>query len=151
MYLNEVHLSFWVHHIFLLFQFDSVGGWQVVKMWKLLPQLTFHFMTMVWKGYWSNGKCFHKPSSVLLFTFQDFDKDVNRLSELVKANIQRSKIIKDQMVEARSQMNKLFDHKGKIVDIMNKYSSKRSLRKKEKSWRGTVSERNVGDLKGCTT
>lgn len=66
-------------------------------------------------------------------TFQDFDKDVNRLSELVKANIQRSKIIKDQMVEARSQMHKLFDHKGKIVDIMNKYSSKRSVRKKEKS------------------
>ena len=64
---------------------------------------------------------------------QDFDKDVNRLSELVKANIQRSKIIKDQMVEARSQMHKLFDHKGKIVDIMNKYSSKRSVRKKEKS------------------
>ncbi|KAK4324838.1 hypothetical protein Pmani_004553 [Petrolisthes manimaculis] len=65
--------------------------------------------------------------------YKDFDKDVNRLSELVKANIQRSKIIKDQMVEARSQMHKLFDHKGKIVDIMNKYSSKRSLRKKEKS------------------
>lgn len=64
---------------------------------------------------------------------QDFEKDVNRLSELVKANIQRSKIIKDQMVEARSQMHKLFDHKGKIVDIMNKYSSKRSVRKKEKS------------------
>lgn len=59
---------------------------------------------------------------------------MNRLSELVKANIQRSKIIKDQMVEARSQMHKLFDHKGKIVDIMNKYSSKRSVRKKEKSW-----------------
>lgn len=69
----------------------------------------------------------------VLFALQDFDKDVNRLSELVKANIQRSKIIKDQMVEARSQMHKLFDHKGKIVDIMNKYSSKRSLRKKEKS------------------
>lgn len=65
--------------------------------------------------------------------YKDFDKDVNRLSELVKANIQRSKIIKDQMVEARSQMHKLFDHKGKIVDIMNKYSSKRSVRKKEKS------------------
>ncbi|XP_050711465.1 histone deacetylase complex subunit SAP130-A-like isoform X2 [Eriocheir sinensis] len=65
--------------------------------------------------------------------YKDFEKDVNRLSELVKANIQRSKIIKDQMVEARSQMHKLFDHKDKIVDIMNKYSSKRSVRKKEKS------------------
>ncbi|XP_053646561.1 histone deacetylase complex subunit SAP130-A isoform X2 [Cherax quadricarinatus] len=65
--------------------------------------------------------------------YKDFEKDVNRLSELVKANIQRSKIIKDQMSEARSQMNKLFDHKGKIVDIMTKYSSKRSVRKKEKS------------------
>ncbi|XP_042230616.1 mucin-12-like isoform X2 [Homarus americanus] len=65
--------------------------------------------------------------------YKDFEKDVNRLSELVKANIQRSKIIKDQMTEARSQMNKLFDHKGKIVDIMTKYSSKRSVRKKEKS------------------
>ncbi|XP_071539358.1 uncharacterized protein Sap130 isoform X2 [Panulirus ornatus] len=65
--------------------------------------------------------------------YKDFEKDVNRLSELVKANIQRSKIIKDQMTEARSQMNKLFDHKGKIIDIMTKYSSKRSVRKKEKS------------------
>nr|XP_045619332.1 histone deacetylase complex subunit SAP130-A-like isoform X1 [Procambarus clarkii] len=65
--------------------------------------------------------------------YKDFEKDVNRLSELVKANIQRSKIIKDQMSEARSQMTKLFDHKSKIVDIMTKYSSKRSVRKKEKS------------------
>ncbi|XP_064093286.1 histone deacetylase complex subunit SAP130-A-like isoform X2 [Macrobrachium nipponense] len=65
--------------------------------------------------------------------YKDFEKDVNRLSELVKANIQRSKIIKDQMIEARSQMHKLFDHKGKIVDIMTKYSCKRSVRKKEKS------------------
>ncbi|XP_027211196.2 histone deacetylase complex subunit SAP130-A isoform X2 [Penaeus vannamei] len=65
--------------------------------------------------------------------YKDFDKDINRLSELVKANIQRSKIIKDQMTEARTQMEKLFEHKGKIVEIMTKYSSKRSVRKKEKS------------------
>lgn len=81
-----------------------------------------HFFLLFKSCYKNNTLC-----------FQDFDKDVNRLSELVKANIQRSKIIKDQMVEARSQMHKLFDHKGKIVDIMNKYSSKRSVRKKEKS------------------
>lgn len=65
--------------------------------------------------------------------YKEFDKDVNRLSELVKANVQRSKIIKDQMTEARTQMHKLFDHKTKIVDIMTKYGSKRSLRKKEKT------------------
>ena len=58
---------------------------------------------------------------------------MNRLSELVKANSQRSKIIKDQMAEARTQMDKLFEHKDKIVEIMTKYGSKRTLRKKEKA------------------
>lgn len=125
----------------------------MVKIWSLLPQFT---VNISWLWQWCE-KVTEEIASVapnspeFIVYFQDFDKDVNRLSELVKANIQRSKIIKDQMVEARSQMHKLFDHKGKIVDIMNKYSSKRSLRKKEKSWRETVSESNVGDLKGCTT
>lgn len=67
------------------------------------------------------------------FFRQDFDKDVNRLSELVKANIQRSVIIKDQMADAKIQMSNIFNHKDNIVNILTKYSNKRTLRKKEKS------------------
>nr|CAD7567598.1 unnamed protein product [Timema californicum] len=47
-------------------------------------------------------------------------------------NMQRSKIIKDQMKEAESQVMKIFDHKGHATDIVNKCANKRSLKKREK-------------------
>ncbi|KAB7505830.1 Histone deacetylase complex subunit [Armadillidium nasatum] len=65
--------------------------------------------------------------------YKDFEKDVNRLSELVKANIQRSVITKDQIAEAKVQMMNIFNHKDNITNILTKYgNNKRSLRKKDR-------------------
>jgi histone deacetylase complex subunit SAP130 len=47
--------------------------------------------------------------------------------------MQRSKVIKDQMQEAKSQIMKIFDHKSQVTDIISRCANKRSLKKREKS------------------
>ncbi|XP_069684282.1 histone deacetylase complex subunit SAP130-A-like isoform X1 [Periplaneta americana] len=66
-------------------------------------------------------------------TGKELDKDVNRVNELIKGNIQRSKVIKDQMQEAKSQVMKIFDHKSHVTDIISRCANKRSLKKRDKS------------------
>uniref|UniRef100_A0A6A7G2K9 Mucin-5AC-like n=2 Tax=Hirondellea gigas TaxID=1518452 RepID=A0A6A7G2K9_9CRUS len=63
---------------------------------------------------------------------QAVTKDLDQVCELIKANVQRSKIIHDQMKEANAQMQKLFVHKDRVAKILTKYGSKRQLRKKER-------------------
>ncbi|XP_076332227.1 uncharacterized protein LOC143237162 [Tachypleus tridentatus] len=63
----------------------------------------------------------------------DEDKVMNKISDLIKGNIQRSKLLQDQMIEAKQQMMRILEHKPSIVEIINKYASKRPLKKKEKS------------------
>ncbi|KAG8224176.1 hypothetical protein J437_LFUL002298 [Ladona fulva] len=64
---------------------------------------------------------------------KDIEKDMNRINELLKGNLQRSKVIKDQMHEAKSQVMKIFDHKDIVSEILSKSASKRSAKKREKS------------------
>ncbi|XP_046402725.1 histone deacetylase complex subunit SAP130 isoform X3 [Ischnura elegans] len=64
---------------------------------------------------------------------KELEKDVNRINELIKGNLQRSKVIKDQMQEAKSQVMKIFDHKDLVSDILSKNASKRTVKKREKS------------------
>ncbi|KAF2362486.1 Histone deacetylase complex subunit SAP130 C-terminal domain [Trinorchestia longiramus] len=52
-------------------------------------------------------------------------KDVNQICELIKANVQRSKIIEDQMREAKVQMTNLFVHKDKVASILKNYTELR--------------------------
>ncbi|XP_021935377.1 mucin-5AC isoform X2 [Zootermopsis nevadensis] len=66
-------------------------------------------------------------------TGKELDMDVNRVNELIKGNIQRSKVIKDQMQEAKSQVMKIFDHKSHVTDIISRCANKRSLKKRDKS------------------
>ncbi|GFG33306.1 hypothetical protein Cfor_01801 [Coptotermes formosanus] len=65
-------------------------------------------------------------------TGKELDKDVNRVNELIKGNIQRSKVIKDQMQEAKSQVMKIFDHKSHVTDIISRCANKRTLKKRDK-------------------
>lgn len=44
--------------------------------------------------------------------------------------MQRSKVVSDQLKEAKSQMMKVFNHKKHVSDIINKYASKRTIKKK---------------------
>uniref|UniRef100_A0A1B6M5D1 Histone deacetylase complex subunit SAP130 C-terminal domain-containing protein n=1 Tax=Graphocephala atropunctata TaxID=36148 RepID=A0A1B6M5D1_9HEMI len=60
------------------------------------------------------------------------DGDINRVNELIKGNIQRSKVITDQLQEAKCQVMKLFDHKCQVTEMLNRFSSRRSGKKRER-------------------
>ena len=78
------------------------------------------------------------------FLDKDVDKELTKVQELIKANIQRSKVIQDQVItnykldrnffltnkmlqvsEAKDNCQSIFEHKPKIQDIILKYQSKR--------------------------
>ncbi|KAK6619097.1 hypothetical protein RUM44_003479 [Polyplax serrata] len=63
---------------------------------------------------------------------KDIEKDVNRVNDLIMGNIQRSKVIKDQMHEAKTQMMKVFDHKVHVSEIISRCASKRNFKKRDK-------------------
>ncbi|KAH8372202.1 hypothetical protein KR093_010560 [Drosophila rubida] len=63
---------------------------------------------------------------------KDKNADIERVSELLKGNIQRSKIITDGINEAQNQLMKIFDHKPHVSDIINRLQSKRNFKKREK-------------------
>ncbi|XP_068142081.1 histone deacetylase complex subunit SAP130-B isoform X2 [Drosophila tropicalis] len=58
--------------------------------------------------------------------------EIERVNELLKGNIQRSKIISDGIGEAQNQLMKIFDHKPHVSDIINRCASKRNFKKREK-------------------
>ncbi|KAJ9583258.1 hypothetical protein L9F63_022391 [Diploptera punctata] len=66
-------------------------------------------------------------------TGKEFEKDINRVNELIKGNMQRSKVIKDGMQEAKCQVMKIFEHKSHVADIISRCANKRSLKKLHKS------------------
>ncbi|KAL0273591.1 UNVERIFIED_CONTAM: hypothetical protein PYX00_006226 [Menopon gallinae] len=63
---------------------------------------------------------------------KELEKDINRVNDLIMGNIQRSKVIKDQMQEAKTQMMKVFDHKVHVSEIISRCASKRNFKKREK-------------------
>lgn len=46
--------------------------------------------------------------------------------------MQRIKIINDGMIEAKTQIMKIFDHKAHVTDIINRCASKRNFKKRDK-------------------
>lgn len=62
---------------------------------------------------------------------KDFSRELGNLQETVKANLQRSKVIRDQMTECQTHSMQVFDHKGKVKQIINRYVTKRHGRKRE--------------------
>ncbi|XP_016967147.1 pneumococcal serine-rich repeat protein isoform X3 [Drosophila biarmipes] len=69
---------------------------------------------------------------------QELEKDkekhseMERVTELLKGNIQRSKIITDGINEAQNQLMKIFEHKPHVSDIITRCASKRNFKKREK-------------------
>ncbi|XP_056005976.1 histone deacetylase complex subunit SAP130-like isoform X2 [Ostrea edulis] len=61
------------------------------------------------------------------------EDELSMMHELTQANIQRCKLIMDQLEESRTNMLKVLDHKQKISEIINKHVSKRPIKKKERS------------------
>ncbi len=53
-------------------------------------------------------------------------KELVKVEELIKANLQRGRVIQDQIGEAKGSILEIFDYKPKVVSIIRKYESKRS-------------------------
>ncbi|ODN05958.1 hypothetical protein Ocin01_00677 [Orchesella cincta] len=60
------------------------------------------------------------------------DRDINRILELLKGNIQRCKVIHDQMTESRLQALRILDHKPRIVDVIGKHMTKKPVKKRDR-------------------
>lgn len=57
------------------------------------------------------------------------DDDLHRINELIQGNIQRCKLVKDQISEARESMLKVLDHKDRVLKLLNKNSSSKKVSK----------------------
>uniref|UniRef100_A0A672SV77 Histone deacetylase complex subunit SAP130-like n=1 Tax=Sinocyclocheilus grahami TaxID=75366 RepID=A0A672SV77_SINGR len=55
--------------------------------------------------------------------------DLHRIHELVQGNMQRCKLVMDQITEARDSMLKVLDHKERVMKLLNKNSSTKKLNK----------------------
>uniref|UniRef100_A0AAR2LJ75 Histone deacetylase complex subunit SAP130 C-terminal domain-containing protein n=1 Tax=Pygocentrus nattereri TaxID=42514 RepID=A0AAR2LJ75_PYGNA len=64
------------------------------------------------------------------------DDDLHRINELIQGNMQRCKLVMDQVTEARDTMMKVLDHKDRVLKLLNKNgTAKKSskLRRKERT------------------
>ncbi|XP_063228566.1 histone deacetylase complex subunit SAP130-like [Bacillus rossius redtenbacheri] len=104
---------------------QKLGGWKI-----------YHLSTQMEELAELESHVVEKLSAILKVmekkTEKEVEKDVNRLNELIKGNMQRSKIIKDQMQEAEIQVKKIVDHKDHVTDIISKCANKRYVKKREK-------------------
>merc|ERR1719189_3521878 len=65
-------------------------------------------------------------------SLNEVSKDVVKVQELIKANLQRSKVIQDQVRESKDHVEGIMsEHKSRVSDILHKYMSKRTLKKRE--------------------
>ncbi|XP_026062283.1 histone deacetylase complex subunit SAP130-like isoform X1 [Carassius auratus] len=55
--------------------------------------------------------------------------DLHRINELIQGNMQRCKLVMDQISEARDSMLKVLDHKERVMKLLNKNSSTKKLNK----------------------
>ncbi|XP_046893040.1 histone deacetylase complex subunit SAP130a isoform X2 [Hypomesus transpacificus] len=61
------------------------------------------------------------------------DDDLHRINELIQGNMQRCKLVMDQVTEARDTMMKVLDHKETVLKLLNKTTAvKKSSKLKRK-------------------
>uniref|UniRef100_A0A4W3IKF8 Sin3A-associated protein a n=1 Tax=Callorhinchus milii TaxID=7868 RepID=A0A4W3IKF8_CALMI len=64
------------------------------------------------------------------------DDDIHRINELIQGNMQRCKLVIDQITEAKDTMMKVLDHKDRVLKLLNKNGTVKKvskLKRKEKS------------------
>ncbi|XP_072330969.1 histone deacetylase complex subunit SAP130-like isoform X7 [Scyliorhinus torazame] len=64
------------------------------------------------------------------------DDDMHRINELIQGNMQRCKLVIDQITEAKDTMMKVLDHKDRVLKLLNKNGTVKKvskLKRKEKS------------------
>uniref|UniRef100_A0A674CUX3 Sin3A-associated protein b n=1 Tax=Salmo trutta TaxID=8032 RepID=A0A674CUX3_SALTR len=57
------------------------------------------------------------------------DDDLHRINELLQGNMQRCKLVMDQITEARDTMMKVLDHKEKVMKLINKNGGAKKVNK----------------------
>uniref|UniRef100_A0A4W5QGL0 Sin3A-associated protein b n=1 Tax=Hucho hucho TaxID=62062 RepID=A0A4W5QGL0_9TELE len=57
------------------------------------------------------------------------DDDLHRINELIQGNMQRCKLVMDQITEARDAMMKVLDHKEKVMKLINKNGGVKKVNK----------------------
>nr|KAF6497547.1 Sin3A associated protein 130 [Rousettus aegyptiacus] len=55
------------------------------------------------------------------------DDDLHRINELIQGNMQRCKLVMDQISEARDSMLKVLDHKDRVLKLLNKNGTVKKL------------------------
>ena len=65
------------------------------------------------------------------FAHRDLGKDVSKVQEIIKANLQRSKLVQEQLKDSKDHSQELFEHKDKVVAILHRYANKRQSKKRE--------------------
>ncbi|KAL1490491.1 hypothetical protein ABEB36_013176 [Hypothenemus hampei] len=106
---------------------EKINGWKV-----------YHLSTQMEDLAEQEQSVYNQLTDLLKFTeseesSKENDKEVNRVNELIKGNLQRIKIINDGMLDAKCQIMKVFDHQRHVNDILSRCVSKRNFKKREKS------------------
>eukprot|EP00071_Canis_lupus_P028156 XP_022261713.1 histone deacetylase complex subunit SAP130 isoform X4 [Canis lupus familiaris] len=57
------------------------------------------------------------------------DDDLHRINELIQGNMQRCKLVMDQISEARDSMLKVLDHKDRVLKLLNKNGTVKKVSK----------------------
>lgn len=105
---------------------QKVHGWKV-----------FHLTAQIEEMAHSESQVHERLSLVLgmmekLGAGKSIDRDLMRVNELIKGNLQRSKVIQDGLEDSKNQVQKLFDHKPRAEEIIQRYMYKRLAKKREK-------------------
>ncbi|XP_059622542.1 histone deacetylase complex subunit SAP130 [Phlebotomus argentipes] len=102
---------------------------QKVNGWKI-----YHLSAQMEDLCELESQVYDKLSSMLqVMEAHEQSPDVDRVNDLLKGNMQRSKVIIDGVNEARGQIMKIFDHKSHVSDIIHRCASKRNFKKREKT------------------
>lgn len=106
---------------------QKVNGWRI-------HQLSDHTDQLI-----QAEKLIHRQLAELLRSCEKLnlsrreDKELAKLVELIKSNIQRSKITSDQLSEASVQLSAVLQHKPTVLNVIERYARKRSTRKRERT------------------
>ncbi|XP_044751852.1 histone deacetylase complex subunit SAP130 isoform X6 [Coccinella septempunctata] len=104
---------------------DKINGWKIFHLSTQMDDLVSAELEQVdYENLSDFLKCLGETGET------GCEKDINRVNELIKGNLQRIKIIKEGILEAKSQMMKVFDHKSQVTNLINRCASKRNFKKK---------------------
>ncbi|KAK2706491.1 histone deacetylase complex subunit SAP130-like [Artemia franciscana] len=103
--------------------FHTIRGWNVYRIETQLTDL----------GDMESQAGERFRSILQVIETQSRTKESDRVTELLKGNLQRCKVIHDQISESKAQILKIFDHKSNIEEVIHRYSNDSSLKpEKEK-------------------